>query len=634
MMETEVCREFQQGFVSLQAAPEGGSELTIVAYDILITDLEARGNKLGARHKLALYELLAGMTGFALGYRQGRYVYPLATGSGKTSAIIAWVTALHRLGMNDVSVSVSAFTVAALCDIKKQLIAHGVPEEFVGIKHTDEKAGADCPSTGNHDRRYQLVTHARVRGGRDGDLFMLHQGKARALMIYDESLLKSDAHSIQKNELMAEIRGLQELVKDLSREPLYGPLLTYLGNAGRCIEDGLYLLKSRTDAEALTVSLPPLTVDQLEAYLGLMKSYPRHVNIRELLDISQYKLRIVFTSQGGGVVGYELGIPDELENILILDASYPIRKLCQLDSSILQGGRYGENIKRFDHVIMHSMKAPSGRCSIENSFRSARKEDRNISREIIEVIKQAGKHEAILIFTFKQKSGQISVSGRLKADLLAAGIDVDAKLPDGAPRINILTWGQETSLNGYSHCRVVILAGVLNLPHLAIASKIVGQRDDLQAEAGNSQISEVQYSEQAHMIYQAVSRGHCRTVTDGQANPMKIFMMHTHPQEVKLMLGEVMPGLKWRPWDAQFNKKENQTKQGQLVSQMLNFLKNVPGDVTKVLTKEMRSEVLGKDADSSNSRLFSRAVQQLLEDCYGEWYKEGHSLMRLPSLYA
>lgn len=87
----EVGNELQQDFVRLQATPEGGSDLTKAAYDLLIADLEARGNKLGARHKLALYELLAGMTGFALEYRRGRYVYPLATGSGKTSAIIAWV---------------------------------------------------------------------------------------------------------------------------------------------------------------------------------------------------------------------------------------------------------------------------------------------------------------------------------------------------------------------------------------------------------------------------------------------------------------------------------------------------------------------------------------------------------------
>jgi hypothetical protein len=535
--------------------------------------------------------------------------------------------------MNNVAVSVSAFTVAALCEIKRQLIKHGVPEELIGIKHTDEQAGADWPSTGNQDRRYQLVTHARVRGGGDDDLFMLHQGKERALMVYDESLLKADTRSILKNELLAEIKALPEMVKDSSSQPVYEPLMRYLDYAGKCIEDGLYDLKGRACEDALTVCLPPLTADQLEAYSGLMKSYPQYVNIKELLEISQYRLRIVSTGQGGGVVSYELAIPDELENILVLDASYPIRKLCQLDSSIVRGGRLGENIKRFDNVVMHSMKAPSGRSSISDSFGAVRREDRTVSREIIEVIKRTGEHEAILIFTFKQKGGQISISDKLRDDLLASGVDVDAKLADGAPRINILTWGQETSLNGYSHCGIVILAGVLHLPLLAIASKIVGQHDDILAKAGNTQISEVQYSEQAHMIYQAVSRGRCRTVIDGQANPMHIFMMHSQPQKVKPMLDEVMPGLKWKSWDAQFNKKENQTKQNLLVSQMLDFLRAVSADVTKVLTKDIRAQVLGNAADAATAKLFGRAVRQLLDDCYGEWYREGHSLMRLPSFF-
>lgn len=75
------------------------------------------------------------------------------------------------------------------------------------------------------------------------------------------------------------------------------------------------------------------------------------------------------------MVGYELGIPDELENILVLDASYPIRRLCQLDSSMMRGGRFGENIKRFDNVVMHSMKASSGRSFMVDSFSAARKDE-------------------------------------------------------------------------------------------------------------------------------------------------------------------------------------------------------------------------------------------------------------------
>lgn len=618
---------------ALQADPEGSSPLTEYAFELLIADLERKDNKLSPRHQLALYELLTGMTGFACGSRKGRYVYPLATGGGKTSAIVAWITALYKLEMSDISVSVSACTVSALCALKGQLIEQGVPEELIGIKFANEQS-MPFPSTGNHDRRFQLVTHARVRGGFDNDLFLRHQGKERALMIYDESLIKSDARAIQKGELMAEIKGLPELVKGTLREAEFGPLLMYLENAGKQIEAALEAIKCNGAEIVSIITLPARTPEQLKTYLDLMKRYPRNENIRELLEISQHALRVVSTGQHAGVVCYELGIPDELKNILVLDASYPIRRLCQIDSSVSQGGQFGGEIKRFDNVVMHCMKSPSGRGALQDSFSVTRREGRQVSREVIEIIKNADSNEAILIFTFKPKAGYVDISKTLMDDMRAAGVDVDAVLTSHKRRINILTWGQETSLNGYSHCGVVILAGVLHQPLLAIASKIIGQRDNLKAEAGSRQISEVQHSEQAHMIYQAVSRGRCRTVTNGQANPMQIFMIHNSPQRIRPLLDQVMPGLQWKPWSAQFNEQKNQTKQNFLVSKMQNFLRALPHEVTKVFTRDIRTVVLGEAIDTTASRLFSRAIRQLLNDCYGEWYKDGHSLMRMPSVFA
>src|SRR5690606_4528142 len=140
--------------------------LTICAYDILVADLERTGNVLSDSHKNALTALIEEMTGYATGRVVGRRVFSLGTGCGKTSAIIAWITALYRLGYHSVAVSVSASKVEALCDLKRDLIAHDVPESLLGIKHSHREAS--LASTGNDDRLYQLVTHARVRAGNDG----------------------------------------------------------------------------------------------------------------------------------------------------------------------------------------------------------------------------------------------------------------------------------------------------------------------------------------------------------------------------------------------------------------------------------------------------------------------------------
>ena len=104
--------------------------LTDIAHGLLVGHLEGHRNTLSARHSAAVRELCNTMTQFVSGDIRGRVAFPLATGLGKTSAIVAWVVALHRLGMLEaVNVAVAASQVRALCDIKASLMAYGVPEE-------------------------------------------------------------------------------------------------------------------------------------------------------------------------------------------------------------------------------------------------------------------------------------------------------------------------------------------------------------------------------------------------------------------------------------------------------------------------------------------------------------------------
>lgn len=175
-------------------------DVTYTAYDILIKDLESHGNKPGDAHGAALMELVGTMTEYAYGKAYGRKAFGLPTGCGKTSAIISWITAIHRLGLEDIAVSVAASQVEALCGIKRKLIEHGVPEHQIGLKHSQDGIASE-PSTGREDRRFQLVTHARVRAGNDDELFLKHKGSRRKVMIYDETLFRSDTASVPMHEV-------------------------------------------------------------------------------------------------------------------------------------------------------------------------------------------------------------------------------------------------------------------------------------------------------------------------------------------------------------------------------------------------------------------------------------------------
>src|SRR5690606_16672659 len=155
--------------------------------------------------------------------------------------------------------------------------------------------------------------------------------------------------------------------------------------------------------------------------------------------------------------------------------------------------------------------------------------------------------KSILIFTFKARPNEVDIPETLRRDLSSAGVDVSGKTRDGKNRINVLTWGDETSLNRFSHCEVVILAGLLHLPYLDVASKIVGQQDCLAASASQSQVEGVIDSEIAHSVYQAISRGACRVVENGQARAMDVYLLHKKSR-LRTTLQSIMPGLRWKPW--------------------------------------------------------------------------------------
>lgn len=617
----------QNAHLPITGSPEGRTyaELTDRAFGILLDDLRSHGNLVGKMQEEALYELVSELTRYVQGTVTGRRAFSLGTGCGKTSAIVAWITALYQLGLEHVSVSVAASKVQALCDIKDALIAHGVPEHLIGLKyaHCPE---ATQPSTGNEDRRFQLVTHARVRGGTDQSLFMEHHGQPRALMIYDETLFRADAFPVDFKELRKKLAAFVEDVRGLKNEADYQGVIGYLRQAVELIEQH----SASPSATPQTFTLPALDQVTWDGYRALVGDAYEWAILRQFLDISQDELRVTSTGQGTGVIWYQIAIPKALSNVLILDASHPIRKLVHLDPTIVNGSRFADKeVKRFDRVTIHQMKAPSGRHSLTKSFSHQRREDRDISREVVELVKGLPQDKAILIFTFKPRPGEVNIPETIRRDLTEAGIDLDARMPDGKPWFNLLTWGDETSLNSCSHCEVVILAGIVRRSSLDIAAQIIGQQDDLKAKADNRQIQVMLDSEIAHVVYQAVSRGSCRVVEHDQAKAMDIYLIHPS-HALKEPLDRVMPGVKWRPWVRQFAPVEHQVVTDVLALRIMEYLAGLPDHQDKVATKGIK-EALEVEAGEASRKRFDRAIKQIELD--GEWFRKGQSLMRTRLLF-
>ena len=134
--------------IKLRGLPE---YVTHTSYFLLKSELEKHGNELSKAHKHALLGLCYAMTALATGEHKGRVVYPLAAGLGKTTAIKCWIKTVSDLEGCELSAAVSAFKVEQLCELKRELIELGVPEEKIGLVHS--KKDASEPSEGHRAER-------------------------------------------------------------------------------------------------------------------------------------------------------------------------------------------------------------------------------------------------------------------------------------------------------------------------------------------------------------------------------------------------------------------------------------------------------------------------------------------------
>lgn len=621
----------------LQVEPIG---LSANAWELLIDILVSRGNTLSGPHAVALLKLMELFSGYVAGAESGRVAFPLPTGMGKTTGIVAFIASMHRMGYR-VPVAVAASRVQALVTLKRDLMAHGVPEEDIGLAHRDPSAGE--PSTGcrpQDGRLVQLVTHARVRMGEDYlGLFQQYQGHPRALMVYDETMFRADAFAFLALAVRSAVDGV---TSHAEAKPELVPAVEYLQAAVTAMRECLDRAALLGDPKGLPLELPELHPEVIEHWKALLakSSRPRaDVEVLQLfLDVSQLPLQVLTMTQGGGAVAVRQAVSHQLDNVVILDASTPIRDLVSLDPSVRVFSPIPMDLKSFERVEVMQLLAAGGRSSMEQSFTDKQKETSSVSREVLDIVTGELARDPLrcfLLFTFKKSTRRdLDMKEGLRAALRAAGLDPDEQVEtaDGQrPRFNFLHWGQHEGLNGYEFCQTVILAGVLHRAHLDIAASIKGQKLDLSAPTPHELVSKVIASEIAHCVYQAASRGSCRRVTKGKANAMRLWLIHLDPG-LKDVLDHVMPHAQWSWPDPKFIKKHTLGQQGVTMrGRILEALRGLPDDVLKVSTRALKDR-MGMERTEAVKKTFTRALGSLDLQGHG-WRLEGQSLLRGAAAY-
>jgi hypothetical protein len=518
---------------ALSELPE--ARLSKEAFARLVANLQAFGNVLSEDHREALMDIVGAYSFLASGHNIGRYAFDLDTGMGKTQSVVAWLAEVHAQGL-PYSVAVCASKVEALCDLKRDLVRQGVQEDKIGLWHSykfdpamaeEARLGrvpgfASLPATKDHDNaQFLLVTHSRIRGGGSVAPRLKYRGGERSLVIWDETLLVSDHRCIRHADIQSAIGWLEPQVDALaSGNAAKADRVAALRYARTCettLAQELARQRAAQNGKPLPVRLPVIEPEELDKHrmaLGAIKGNAVALDaLSDMFDLAGLPVRVLDRVDGGGAhITYTVAVPEDLRRVVVLDASWPIRRLEQLDTGLTIKPGFRGRVKGYDQVSLNFAKVGAGRQSLTRSMSQGSAVERSYSREVAEVLKAMPEDKAAIVFTFKtRQTGRhtVDIEGTLKRDLREAGVNLDATVTVDdmpRPRIVFLTWGSETSLSCFSYCSTVVFAGVLQRADADIAGAIVGQRDDLLSPVTVKDIEDVKRSEVAHSLYQAISR--------------------------------------------------------------------------------------------------------------------------------
>lgn len=607
--------------------------LTDTAYRQLKTSLAKFGNVLNTQHNMALYSLVSTMTSMAEGKAQGRIAFGLPTGTGKTRAIIEWTTAVHTLNL-PYTIAVSASRIEALCTLKRDMIDAGIPEEKIGLLHDDKKAS--LPATADNDERpFMLITHQRIRSKKKDNLsqYNLYKGQPRHLLLYDESLMVSDVQHFD----YADLTGcIAHAIYQHKRNLQHVEITNYLVECLKVLE---YIFDHYDEAQhdIHLIETPSVDPKITEHYA---REWDKEGTIAHFLRAANLDMRMLRSGKSA-VVSYRIVVPPELTNIIVLDASHPIRSLIHYDSSIKNaetlpavrqlGMKPFADLKHFGNVQLYRLRSYGGRHSIEKRFK-----DRTMAKEVVTVLKTIPESDSVLFYVYKlNKPGGCDYSKILADEIDRAGIDLHAKTPDGKPRLTIQTWGNETSLNCYAHCSHVFLVGILHRDETELMGLYLGQVGDINAEVSKELAQDLQLSEKAHLAYQALSRGTCRTVTDGKAGDMKGYIVEISP-EIESTLSTVMPGVRWEKWKPYF-VPESEGLIVEWAEKVQTYLAGLDETVTKISSQSLRKAMQADKVKPDTWTVIVRTVsersvyaQKNMTGDYGPfpWKLQGKSLVK------
>lgn len=624
--------------------------LTNTAFDIAMTLLTDNRNKPHENQRKALRAILDAMTHMAQGSLRGRWAFGLQTGLGKTTCAMSWVTALARLKLaGEVSAVIAALDVESLCESLDMLEKLKVDKDQVGLLHCKPDARYQPTPNAIH-KPILFLCHARVN--KDHLDQFKYGGELRDLLIYDESLVTTTSSTCAATTLYDIAGGFANQCRhDEGQQKKYGELSAWLTDCSEAVAAELRRMKDIPVTQSV-MRLPARSPETLEQFIELVGGKRGNETVTNLVQLCPAPVK-VSNYQNKGVVGFQVSVPQELKNMIILDASHPIRDLVRDDTSVLDAEEHLPSVKSLGFTLaslklytgttVYQMSAGGGKDSMRKSFKQTLAKQRRICQEVIDVLRHIPKDESTLIMAFKpvyEKTGAVNFVKTLTGDITAAGVvtmheqdSLEIARTTEKPRVSITTWGLHKGTNRHKHCQNLIMVGILHRHPMDLLGVTVGHKNDLNHEPTWQRLKDLQLSEVAHDAFQAIGRIQCRTVVDGVALPVKVWLIH-YGNGLRERLAPVMQGAVWTKWKTKYEVIPVDKELGkiqQAATAISAYLDKLASDRTwRVSSQEIRKTI------PACGRLHPNTLTLSIEEALTlnkSWLRQGRGLVYGPSSF-
>jgi hypothetical protein len=580
--------------------------------------LEHHGSVLSKEHREGIRAICEGLAFGIYSAKEFRLAFPLETGMGKTTCVIALI---KELECTDISLLVCAEQVTQLHHLREEILKAKVNSSSVGILHASKEPRHNhIPSvsiTGIRKVQFLLVSHARVQTAKGvllpEDLLKYKDGK-RHLSIWDESLVATEAYHVDLSVLKAacaswnityedmRVKGLtSRTIKGALADELHAFLTTFLDE----------LTKARDDCELPIGTLSSEPGDYygpINWVLARCASLDKEEALQELVRYGLYaKARLVRTTHGQTLVQFQPLIDKEFLKMIVLDASARIRSLVRYDPKMTIFPI--PLTKDYSAVTIHTAEAYASKGSL--------KDEKHLESYIDEakhlVTNSIPNGEPVLVFTQKEHFAKVDHELRIKAGL----------------SVKVLWWGQHRASNEFANHKYVITIGILYRKAQDLAASIIGQTLNLNHPLIDREIVEVQQSEIADTLYQALSRGHCRKTTNGKAGKQDIwlFLPKRDMAPVLDFLKLAMKDVRIIPYSPKYLKPHKRaTASWQVSEDVQDHVLGLPSHKHSISVKELKDAV-GVSA-STNDRAWRTGFKHARGELVG-WELIGRTLKRV-----